>query len=60
MPSPSSNPETTKPDDCTLPETLVDEKLEDTKRLNRVAEEAAEQAGKTERRYDQDHSIFTK
>jgi hypothetical protein len=38
----------------------VDEQLEDSKRLNRVADEAAEQAGKTERRYDQDHSIFTK
>jgi 16S rRNA U1498 N3-methylase RsmE len=38
----------------------VDEKLEDTQKLNRVADEAAEQAGKTERRYDQDHSIFTK
>jgi len=60
MPSPSSNPQTTKPDDSTVSETLVDEKLEDTQKLNRVADEAAEQAGKTERRYDQDHSIFTK
>jgi hypothetical protein len=28
--------------------------------LDRVANEAAEQAGNTERRYDQDHDIFTK
>jgi len=36
------------------------EKLEDLKKLNRVADDAAEQAGKTEQHYDQDHGIFTK
>jgi hypothetical protein len=36
------------------------EKLEDQKKLDRVAEEAAEQAGKTEQRYDQQNDIFTK
>jgi hypothetical protein len=29
-------------------------------RIDRTAEEAAEKAGKTEKRYDQDHDIFTK
>jgi hypothetical protein len=29
-------------------------------RLDRTAERAAEKAGKTERRYDQEHDIFTK
>jgi hypothetical protein len=36
------------------------QKLEDQKTLDRVANEAAEQAGKTEQRYDQGHDIFTK
>lgn len=36
------------------------EKLEDQKKLERVADEAAEQAGKTERHYDQQNDIFTK
>jgi hypothetical protein len=35
-------------------------KLEDQKMLDRVADEAAEQSGKTERLYDQSHDIFTK
>jgi len=35
-------------------------KLEDQKILDRIANEAAEQAGNTERRYDQGHDIFTK
>jgi hypothetical protein len=30
------------------------------KKLDRTAEEAAEKAEKTEKRYDQDHDIFTK
>ncbi len=36
------------------------EKLENQEMLDRVANEAAEQAGNTERRCDQDHDIFTK
>ena len=36
------------------------EKLEDQKLADRVANDAAKQAGKTEQRYDQDHDIFTK
>jgi hypothetical protein len=30
------------------------------KKIDRTAEQAAEKAGKTEKRYDQDHDIFTK
>ncbi len=30
------------------------------KAIDRVAERAAEKAGKTEKRYDRDHDIFTK
>ena len=30
------------------------------KELDRIAEEAAERAGATERRYDRSHDIFTK
>jgi hypothetical protein len=36
------------------------EKLDEQQRLDRVANEAAAKAGKTEQRYDQDHGIFTK
>jgi len=36
------------------------QRLKDQEQLNQVANEAAEQAGKTEQRYDQDHGIFTK
>ena len=35
-------------------------KLEDQASLDRVANEAAEQARKREQRYDQGHDIFTK
>jgi hypothetical protein len=35
-------------------------KMEDQKRLDRVANEAAEQTGKTEPRYDRGFDIFTK
>jgi hypothetical protein len=36
------------------------EKLDEQEKLDRVANEAAEQAGKTEQRYDRAHDIFTK
>lgn len=36
------------------------QKLKDQEMLDQVANEAAERAGNTERRYDQDHDIFTK
>jgi hypothetical protein len=37
-----------------------DPKTDDDKKLDRVAERAAEKAGKTEKSYDSDHGIFTK
>jgi hypothetical protein len=37
-----------------------DAKTGEDKELDRVAERAAEKAGKTEKRYDSDHGIFTK
>jgi len=36
------------------------EKLEEQRKAEHIADEAAEQAGETERRYDRDHNIFTK
>jgi hypothetical protein len=45
----------------TTPKTSAEiAKLEEQKKMERVANEAAEQAGKTETRYDQDHDLFTK
>jgi hypothetical protein len=35
-------------------------KTEQDKQIDRIAEQAAEKASKTEKRYDQDHDIFTK
>jgi hypothetical protein len=37
-----------------------DPKTGEDKELDRVADRAAEKAGKTEKRYDSDHGIFTK
>jgi hypothetical protein len=39
---------------------VQDPKTGEDKELDRVAESAAEKAGKTEKRYDSDHGIFTK
>jgi hypothetical protein len=33
---------------------------EEDKKIDRIAQHAAERAGNTEKRYDQDHDIFTK
>jgi hypothetical protein len=35
-------------------------KTEENNKLDRAAEESAEKASKTEKRYDRDHDIFTK
>lgn len=48
------NLEATKLED----ETVLDVSAE--KRIEDVAEQAAEKASKTENNYDQDHSLFTK
>jgi hypothetical protein len=54
MPSESDNKQTPKFDISQASETPAE------KRLDRAAEESAEKAERTEQRYDQDHSIFTK
>jgi hypothetical protein len=41
-------------------EDLHTAKTEQDKQIDRTAEQAAEKASKTEKRYDQDHDIFTK
>jgi hypothetical protein len=48
------NQQTPKFDMSQASETLAE------KRLDRAAEESADKAERTERRYDQDHSIFSK
>jgi hypothetical protein len=35
-------------------------KTEQEKKIDRTAEQAAGKAGKTEKRYDEEHNIFTK
>ena len=42
------------------PEEFHTSETGEDKRLDRIAEQAAEKAGKTEKHYDQDHDIFTK
>jgi hypothetical protein len=54
MPEQFEKPEVTKPEN---------EKISDaaaTKRIERVAEKAAEKVSHTEQRYDQDHQIISK
>jgi hypothetical protein len=54
MPEQFENSETKKPED----ETISDATAE--KRIERVADKAAEKSTKTEQRYDSDHNIFSK
>ena len=54
MPEQFENSEATKLED----ETVSDASAE--KRIERVADKAAEKSTKTEQRYDRDHSIFSK
>ena len=54
MPKQSENPEARKLEDKTVSDAAAG------KRIDRVAEKAAEKAAKTEQSYDQDHSIFSK
>ncbi len=53
MPEQFENPEETKVED----ETVSDPSAQ--KRIDRVAEKAAEKAGKTETKYDSEHTIVT-
>jgi hypothetical protein len=55
MPNPVGNPKT--------PSQKAPAKGSETtedKKLDRIADDAAKRAGKTEKRYDEDHDIFTK
>jgi hypothetical protein len=55
MPDPAGNPKKpTQNDPSEGSETNED------KKLDRIADDAAKRAGKTEQRYDEDHEIFTK
>lgn len=54
MPDQFENKEATKLEDETVSEASAE------KRIERVADKAAEQSAKTEERYDRDHSIFSK
>ncbi len=54
----TTGPETQNVTTPKTPEEI--EKLEERKNMERVANKAAEQAGETETRYDQDHGLFTK
>lgn len=44
----------------TTQEEFQTSKTGEDKRIDRIAEQAAEKAGKTEKRYDQNNDIFTK
>jgi len=54
MPEQFENQEATKLEDATVSDTTAE------KRIDRVAEKAAEKPAKTELRYDEDHGIFSK
>jgi hypothetical protein len=53
MPEQFENPEATELED----ETVMDETAE--KRIDRVAERAAEKASKTENEYDKEHAVIS-
>jgi hypothetical protein len=54
MPEQFENQEATKQEDETVSGATAE------KRIDRVAEKAAEKSTKTEQRYDRDHGIFSK
>jgi hypothetical protein len=54
MPEQFENPEVTKIEDETVSDAPVQ------KRIERVAEKAAEKASRTEESYDRDHQVFSK
>jgi hypothetical protein len=53
-------PNQTNPEKQSSTDEFHTSKTGEDKKLDRTAEQAAEKAGKTEKRYDQDHDIFTK
>ena len=54
MPGPFENPEATELDNKTVSDATAQ------KRIERVAEKAAEKASHTEQVYDQDHEVISK
>jgi hypothetical protein len=54
------NSKTSQPDGSRQQDNSSDSRTAEQKKLDHLAGEAAEQAQKTEERYDQDHDIFTK
>jgi hypothetical protein len=54
MPEQFQNPEVTKLEDETVSDSTA------VKKIDRVAEKAAEKASKTEQHYDKDHPIISK
>jgi hypothetical protein len=53
-------PEESKIETPSTQEEVHTSKTGQEKRIDRIAEQAAEGAGKAEKRYDQNHDIFTK
>jgi hypothetical protein len=51
--------ETSQPDGSRQQDNSSGSRTVEQKKLDRLADEAAEQAEKAEQRYDQDHNIFT-
>ena len=54
------NSKTDQSDDSRQQEKLVDSSTVEQEKLDRLAQEAAERAERTEQRYDRNHDIFTK
>ena len=52
--------QTSDPDQSKQKDDFGDLKTVEEKELDRIADEAAERAEKTEQRYDSEHDIFTK
>ena len=52
--------QTSDPDQSKQKDDSGDSKTVEEKELDRIADEAAERAEKTEQRYDSEHDIFTK
>ena len=52
--------ETDQSDESRQQENPSDSRTVEQKKLDRLANEAAERAERTEQRYDRDHDIFTK
>jgi len=52
--------QTSQPDESSKKENASDSRTPEDKKLDRLADKAAERAERTEQRYDSEHDIFTK